>query len=92
QFEDQPINTLFSGGTRQTRAPLGARGSATCCCVQTCQINWTITIPANTFGIQLNSVNLTKEGNTDIEQIRQLTNYIGTKIANAPLPAGRLID
>ncbi|KAA6378391.1 MAG: hypothetical protein EZS28_026082 [Streblomastix strix] len=92
EFIDQPVNTLFSSGTRQTRAPLGARGSATCCCVQTCQVNWTITIPANTLGIQLNQVNLTKGGNTDIEFARQLTNFNGTKTAAAPLPADRQID
>ncbi|KAA6386522.1 MAG: hypothetical protein EZS28_017952 [Streblomastix strix] len=91
QFEDQPVNTLFSGGTRQTRAPLGARGSATCCCVQTCQVNWTITIPANTLGIQLNSVNTTKGQLTDIEFARQLTNFNGTKTAAAPLPNERTI-
>ncbi|KAA6355595.1 MAG: hypothetical protein EZS28_048878, partial [Streblomastix strix] len=88
---DQPVNTLFSGGTRQTRAPLGARGSATCCCVQTCQVNWTITIPANTLGIQLNSINTTKGGNTDNEYARQITNFNGLKIAAAPLPAERTI-
>ncbi|KAA6385292.1 MAG: hypothetical protein EZS28_019183 [Streblomastix strix] len=92
QFEDQPVNTLFSGGTRQTRAPLGARGAATCCCVQTCQVNWTITISANTLGIQLNQVNLTKGGNTDIELARQLTNFNGLNTAAAPLPAERLIN
>ncbi|KAA6379479.1 MAG: hypothetical protein EZS28_024993 [Streblomastix strix] len=91
QFEDQPINTLFSSDTRQTRAPLGARGSTTCCCVQICQVNWTITISANTLGIQLNSVNATKGGNTDIEFARQLTNFIGLKTAAAPLPAERTI-
>ncbi|KAA6390282.1 MAG: hypothetical protein EZS28_014187, partial [Streblomastix strix] len=88
QFEDQLVNTLFSGGTRQTRAPLGARGAATCCCVQTCQVNWTITIPANTLGIQLNQVNTTKgDGTTDIEYARQLTNFNGLKTAAAPLAA-----
>ncbi|KAA6387521.1 MAG: hypothetical protein EZS28_016950 [Streblomastix strix] len=91
QFEDKPINTLFSGGTRQTRAPLGARGSATCCCVQTCQVNWTIIIPANTLDIQLNQVNLNKGGNTDIDYQHQLTNFNGTKTAAAPLPAERTI-
>ncbi|KAA6358133.1 MAG: hypothetical protein EZS28_046339, partial [Streblomastix strix] len=91
QFEDQPVNTLFSGGTRQTRAPLGARGSATCCCVQTCQVNLTITIPANTLGIQLNSVNITEGELTDQEFARQLTNFNGLKTAAAPLPNERTI-
>ncbi|KAA6368616.1 MAG: hypothetical protein EZS28_035857, partial [Streblomastix strix] len=76
---------------KQTRAPLGARGSATCCCIQTCQVNWTITIPANTLGIQLNSVNATKGGNTDIEFAQQFTNFNGLKTAAAPLPAERTI-
>ncbi|KAA6384141.1 MAG: hypothetical protein EZS28_020330, partial [Streblomastix strix] len=89
QFEDQPINTLFSSGPRQTRAALGARGSATCCCVQTCQVNWTISIPTNILGIQLNSINTTKGGNIDIEFARQLTNFNGLKTAAAPLPAGK---
>ncbi|KAA6380133.1 MAG: hypothetical protein EZS28_024341 [Streblomastix strix] len=91
QYDDQPVNTLFSVGTRWTRAPLGARGSATYCCVQTCQVNWTITKPANTLGIQLNSINTTKGGNTDIEYARQLTNFNGLKTAAAPLPAERTI-
>ncbi|KAA6353158.1 MAG: hypothetical protein EZS28_051316, partial [Streblomastix strix] len=91
EFIDQPVNTLFSSGTRQTRAPLGARGSATCCCVQTCQVNWTITIPANTLGIQLNSINTTKGEFTDIEYARQLTNFNVLKTAAAPLPDARTI-
>ncbi|KAA6386889.1 MAG: hypothetical protein EZS28_017585 [Streblomastix strix] len=91
EFIDQAVNILFSSGTRQTRAPLGARGSATCCCVQTCQVNWTITIPANTLGIQLNSINTTKGGNSDNEYARQLTNFSGLPTAAAPLPAERTI-
>ncbi|KAA6402955.1 MAG: hypothetical protein EZS28_001518 [Streblomastix strix] len=85
EFIDQPANTLFSGGTRQTRAPLGARGSATCCCVQTCQVNWTITIPANTLGIQLNQVNLTKGAKSDIEFARSRINFNGTQTATTAL-------
>ncbi|KAA6362124.1 MAG: hypothetical protein EZS28_042349, partial [Streblomastix strix] len=54
QFFDQPINQLTSSGVRYTRAPLAARGTATCSMVQTCQVNWTITIPANILAIQLN--------------------------------------
>ncbi|KAA6390295.1 MAG: hypothetical protein EZS28_014178 [Streblomastix strix] len=54
QFFDQPVNQLTSSGVRYTRAPLAARGSATCSMVQTCQVNWTITIPANILAIQLN--------------------------------------
>ncbi|KAA6380981.1 MAG: hypothetical protein EZS28_023492 [Streblomastix strix] len=57
QFTDQPVNDLTSSGVKYTRAPLGARGLATCSMVQTCQVNWTITIPANTLAIQLNETN-----------------------------------
>ncbi|KAA6376173.1 MAG: hypothetical protein EZS28_028300 [Streblomastix strix] len=58
QFTDQPVTELTSSGVKYTRAPLGARGLATCSMVQTCQVNWTITIPANTLAIQLNETNL----------------------------------
>ncbi|KAA6380331.1 MAG: hypothetical protein EZS28_024144 [Streblomastix strix] len=58
QFTDQPVNELTSSGVKYTRAPLGARGLATCSMVQTCQVNWTITIPANTLAIQLNETNI----------------------------------
>ncbi|KAA6328336.1 MAG: hypothetical protein EZS28_053730, partial [Streblomastix strix] len=54
QFFDQPVNQLTSSGVRYTRAPLAARGTATCSMVQTCQVNWTITIPANILAVQLN--------------------------------------
>ncbi|KAA6397251.1 MAG: hypothetical protein EZS28_007223 [Streblomastix strix] len=82
---DQPRNTLTSSGTRQTRAPLGARGSATCCCVQTCQVNWTITIPANTRGIQLNKVITAKGMLTDNEYMLARTNFDGRKTASLAL-------
>ncbi|KAA6355287.1 MAG: hypothetical protein EZS28_049185, partial [Streblomastix strix] len=57
QCSDQPVNELTSSGVKYTRAPLGARGLATCSMVQTCQVNWTITIPADTLAIQLNETN-----------------------------------
>ncbi|KAA6389551.1 MAG: hypothetical protein EZS28_014923 [Streblomastix strix] len=57
QFTDQPVNELTSSGVKYTRAPLGARGLATCSMVQTCQVNWTITIPADALAIQLNETN-----------------------------------
>ncbi|KAA6399369.1 MAG: hypothetical protein EZS28_005106 [Streblomastix strix] len=57
QFTDQPENELTSSGVKYTRAPLGARGLATCSMVYTCQVNWTITIPADTLAIQLNKTN-----------------------------------
>ncbi|KAA6370839.1 MAG: hypothetical protein EZS28_033633 [Streblomastix strix] len=50
----EPLTQLTSGGVKYTRAPLAARGSATRSMVQTCQVNWTIKIPANTLAIQLN--------------------------------------
>ncbi|KAA6403124.1 MAG: hypothetical protein EZS28_001353 [Streblomastix strix] len=50
----EPVNQLTSSGVRYTRAPLGARGTATCSMVQICQVNWTIRIPANIFATQLN--------------------------------------
>ncbi|KAA6380377.1 MAG: hypothetical protein EZS28_024094, partial [Streblomastix strix] len=56
EFFDQPLTQLNSAGAKYTRAPLAARGSATCSMVQTCQVNWTIKIPANTLAIQLNRV------------------------------------
>ncbi|KAA6391845.1 MAG: hypothetical protein EZS28_012630 [Streblomastix strix] len=59
QFFDQPVNQLTSSGVRYTRAPLAARGAATCSMVQTCQLNWTITIPANILAIQLNRCEVT---------------------------------
>ncbi|KAA6382358.1 MAG: hypothetical protein EZS28_022117, partial [Streblomastix strix] len=54
QFFDQPVNQLTSSGVRYTRAPLAVRGTATCSMAQTCQVNWTIAIPANILAIQLN--------------------------------------
>ncbi|KAA6363520.1 MAG: hypothetical protein EZS28_040953 [Streblomastix strix] len=56
EFFDHPLTQLTSGGVKYTRAPLAARGSATCSMVQTCQVIWTIKIPANTLAIQLNRV------------------------------------
>ncbi|KAA6363339.1 MAG: hypothetical protein EZS28_041134, partial [Streblomastix strix] len=57
QFTDQPVNELTSSGVKYTRAPLGARRLATCSMVQTYQVNWTITISADTLAIQLNETN-----------------------------------
>ncbi|KAA6399394.1 MAG: hypothetical protein EZS28_005080 [Streblomastix strix] len=53
-FIDSPITELTSIGVKYTKAPLGARGKSSCSMVQTCQVNWTITILANTLAIQLN--------------------------------------
>ncbi|KAA6401351.1 MAG: hypothetical protein EZS28_003125 [Streblomastix strix] len=53
-FFDSPITELTSSGVKYTRALLGAKGKSECSMVQTCQINWTITIPKNILAIQLN--------------------------------------
>ncbi|KAA6391660.1 MAG: hypothetical protein EZS28_012813 [Streblomastix strix] len=45
---------MRSDGQRYTRVPLGARGNATCSMVQSCQVNWQITIPKNSLALQLN--------------------------------------
>ncbi|KAA6371650.1 MAG: hypothetical protein EZS28_032824 [Streblomastix strix] len=54
EFFDQPVSQMTSDGQRYTRAPLGARGNATCSMVQSCQVNWQITIPKNSLALQLN--------------------------------------
>ncbi|KAA6384304.1 MAG: hypothetical protein EZS28_020170 [Streblomastix strix] len=54
QFFDQPVTQLTSDGQRYTRAPLGARGTGICSMVQTCQVNWQITIPAGRLALQIN--------------------------------------
>ncbi|KAA6383866.1 MAG: hypothetical protein EZS28_020609 [Streblomastix strix] len=50
----EPVNQLTSSGFRYALAPLAARGTATCSVAQTCQVNWTITIPTNILAVQLN--------------------------------------
>ncbi|KAA6397523.1 MAG: hypothetical protein EZS28_006952 [Streblomastix strix] len=72
QFFDQPVNQLTSSGVRYTRAPLAARGNATCSMVQTCQVNWTITIPANILAIQLNRCEVRDE---DTNQLNVRVNF-----------------
>ncbi|KAA6370681.1 MAG: hypothetical protein EZS28_033790, partial [Streblomastix strix] len=72
QFFDQPVNQLTSSGVRYTRAPLAARGQATCSMVQTCQVNWTITIPANILAIQLNRCEIRDE---DTNQLNGRVNF-----------------
>ncbi|KAA6369830.1 MAG: hypothetical protein EZS28_034643, partial [Streblomastix strix] len=47
---------LTNDGAHYIRAPLAARGTATCSMVQTCQIIWQIQIPANTLAIQFSGV------------------------------------
>ncbi|KAA6380349.1 MAG: hypothetical protein EZS28_024122 [Streblomastix strix] len=60
QFFDQPVTQLTSDGQRYTRAPLGSRGTGTCSMVQTCQVNWQITIPAGRLALQINKTDLTE--------------------------------
>ncbi|KAA6387758.1 MAG: hypothetical protein EZS28_016713 [Streblomastix strix] len=74
QFFDQPVTQLTNDGAHYTRAPLAARGTATCTMVQTCQISWQIQIPANTLAIQVNG---TAEDGTLVNNVRyrQITNY-----------------
>ncbi|KAA6374021.1 MAG: hypothetical protein EZS28_030454 [Streblomastix strix] len=67
EFFDQPLTQLNSARIKYTRAPLAARGSATCSMVQTCQVNWTIKIPANTLSIQLNRVVVPDNGVIDAD-------------------------
>ncbi|KAA6362246.1 MAG: hypothetical protein EZS28_042227 [Streblomastix strix] len=50
----QALNQLASDGQRYIRAPLGARGMGTCTIVQSCQVNWKITIPGERLALQLN--------------------------------------
>ncbi|KAA6390630.1 MAG: hypothetical protein EZS28_013843 [Streblomastix strix] len=73
-FFDSPITELTSRGVKYIRAPLGARGKSTCSMVQTCQVNWTITLPENTLAIQLNKT--FNDWNT-IGKLIQRTNFSG---------------
>ncbi|KAA6390326.1 MAG: hypothetical protein EZS28_014150 [Streblomastix strix] len=73
QFFDQPVTQLTNDGAHYTRAPLAARGTATCSCVQTCQVSWQITIPRDTLAIQVNLVR--SNGDAGLNQTRQITNY-----------------
>ncbi|KAA6382944.1 MAG: hypothetical protein EZS28_021528, partial [Streblomastix strix] len=78
EFFDQPLTQLTSGGVKYTRAPLAARGSATCSMVQTCQVNWTIKIPANTLAIQLNRAVMPDGGTvTDDAEANLVINFNG---------------
>ncbi|KAA6376639.1 MAG: hypothetical protein EZS28_027833, partial [Streblomastix strix] len=54
EFFDRPVSQMTSDGQRYTRAPLGTRGNATCSMVQSCQVNWQITIPAGRLALQIN--------------------------------------
>ncbi|KAA6365653.1 MAG: hypothetical protein EZS28_038820 [Streblomastix strix] len=58
----EPLTQLNSSGVKYNRAPLAARGAATFSMVQTCQVNWTLKIPAKTLAIQLNRVVMPTSG------------------------------
>ncbi|KAA6389524.1 MAG: hypothetical protein EZS28_014946, partial [Streblomastix strix] len=78
----EPVNQLTSSGVRYTRAPLAARGTATCSLVQTCQVNWTITIPANILAIQLNRCEV---AGGDEDELNARVNFIANNdLAAAP--------
>ncbi|KAA6388550.1 MAG: hypothetical protein EZS28_015923 [Streblomastix strix] len=77
---DSPITELTSSGVKYTRAPLGARGKSACSMVQTCQVNWTITIPKNTLATQLNKT--FNEQNTP-GKLNARTNFNGKEDALA---------
>ncbi|KAA6378162.1 MAG: hypothetical protein EZS28_026311 [Streblomastix strix] len=79
QFTDQPVTELTSSGVKYTRAPLGARGLATCSMVKTWQVNWTITIPANTLAVQLNETNI------EDNQYNRRINFNGQDDSLAPV-------
>ncbi|KAA6364976.1 MAG: hypothetical protein EZS28_039498 [Streblomastix strix] len=87
QFFDQPVTQLTNDGAHYTRAPLAARGTATCSCVQTCQISWQIEIPKNTLAIQVNGILAT--GAAGLVRNRQISNYnaIDTGVWNTPQTA-----
>ncbi|KAA6401615.1 MAG: hypothetical protein EZS28_002857 [Streblomastix strix] len=59
QFFDYPVTQLTSDGQRYTRALLGESGTDICSMVQTCQVNWQITIPANRLALQINKADQT---------------------------------
>ncbi|KAA6386309.1 MAG: hypothetical protein EZS28_018164 [Streblomastix strix] len=75
QFFDQPVTQLTSDGQRYTRPPFGARGGGICSIVQTCQVNWQITIPAGRLALQINK---THDGNLDdMDDANARVNYTG---------------
>ncbi|KAA6380858.1 MAG: hypothetical protein EZS28_023614, partial [Streblomastix strix] len=80
QFFDQPVTQLTNDGAHYTRAPLAARGTATCSMVQTCQISWQIEIPKNTLAIQINGIK--ENGAAGQVANRQITNYNAINTGN----------
>ncbi|KAA6391447.1 MAG: hypothetical protein EZS28_013026 [Streblomastix strix] len=79
-FFDFPLTELTSSGVKYIRAPLGARGKSAYSMVQTCQVIWTITIPANSLAIQLNK---TYDGWDTTGKLIQRTNFNGKEDALA---------
>ncbi|KAA6384335.1 MAG: hypothetical protein EZS28_020137 [Streblomastix strix] len=75
QFFDQAISQLKYDDVKYTRAPFAARRTGTCSMVQTCQVSWTITIPAAKLAIQINK---TFDGNAlTIEDLNKRVNFNG---------------
>ncbi|KAA6369046.1 MAG: hypothetical protein EZS28_035428, partial [Streblomastix strix] len=80
QFFDQPVTQLTSHGQRYTHAPLGARGGGICSMIQTCYVNWQITIPASRLALQINLADQTAIADAEEQQkaiALQRTNFTG---------------
>ncbi|KAA6400506.1 MAG: hypothetical protein EZS28_003962 [Streblomastix strix] len=73
QFFDQSVTQLTNECTHHTRAPLAAIETATCSCVQTCQISQQIEIPKNTLAIQINDIQ--NDGAACMIYCQQISNY-----------------
>ncbi|KAA6390907.1 MAG: hypothetical protein EZS28_013565 [Streblomastix strix] len=84
EFFDQPITQMTSDGQRYTRAPLGARNSATCSMVQSCQVNWQITIPAGRIALQVNLATVAALDPAHKESAAARVNFNGLAIPTDP--------
>ncbi|KAA6388418.1 MAG: hypothetical protein EZS28_016051, partial [Streblomastix strix] len=73
EFFDQPRTQMTSDGQRYTRAPLGARGTATCSMVQSCQVNWQITIPKERLALQINLAETADPDSTAVANGEQIS-------------------
>ncbi|KAA6384671.1 MAG: hypothetical protein EZS28_019800 [Streblomastix strix] len=92
QFFNQPVTQLTSDRQRYTRAPLGVRGGDICSMVQTCQVNWQITVPAERLALQINLADQTAIAGTEEQQkaiALQRTNF--TRNANYQFDYARTI-
>ncbi|KAA6396279.1 MAG: hypothetical protein EZS28_008197 [Streblomastix strix] len=75
QFLDQPVTQLTGDGQRYSRASLRSKGGDICSMVQTCQINWQISIPAGRLSLQINK---THDGNPDyMDDVNTSVNFTG---------------